>query len=621
MRYEHPRLRVEVTFTLGTEHHFIEKRLTLSGDQAYGLRRVIVSRPQFAADKLAIIVPYRYQHNVTYIGRTEVGGFFVGEEVPFDTSLLDGDSVTLSYRPGLKVKAGEEVQCEPAYFGVYRRSGRGARAKGLSISPSVEGDLLNGSYHHLPLAEETEAMVAMVSAILGPPRHGPTSVLSPLCCGGVPLGPMDEKWFESDQQRARIKQILDFAAECGIEWVQDYLPWGGEYNKVRRLAAGERREFNDWMRDLLAYTKRVGLKPIIWSTMTNVQPWSGPKTRPAFRPDKPEWRAVGPAVMTDTEANCMGAEEYRQWLTAFVLDHMDRHGNQGFSIDGDFAGNGGWLTTSCVPLRCLSDRHDHLPGEAQYACQRGVARHLASVRAHHPKAFLWLMRPMMDLGVWTYRNGDAVFTILEDGRVENMTGIAGQPRNVTFGDKIRHWARLRRDLHFCPPYLDQVHLFAGVGGAGSHAFPWSGEKLDYVLLSAISTTANQCYFTGPIEEIPRRDRAEIRRWLDWSRAHSPCLLVRKDLPDWPAAGKVDGSAHVVGERGFVFLFNPNSRTLPGQFALTEESIGLKGAGPFQLTQEYPEPGRTSIARSGDTVRWEVPAQSTVLLRIRKTEAK
>jgi hypothetical protein len=382
MRYEHPRLRVEVTFTLGTEHHFIEKRLTLSGDQAYGLRRVIVSRPQFAADKLAIIVPYRYQHNVTYIGRTEVGGFFVGEEVPFDTSLLDGDSVTLSYRPGLKVKAGEEVQCEPAYFGVYRRSGRGARAKGLSISPSVEGDLLNGSYHHLPLAEETEAMVAMVSAILGPPRHGPTSVLSPLCCGGVPLGPMDEKWFESDQQRARIKQILDFAAECGIEWVQDYLPWGGEYNKVRRLAAGERREFNDWMRDLLAYTKRVGLKPIIWSTMTNVQPWSGPKTRPAFRPDKPEWRAVG-----------------------------------------------------------------------------------------------------------------------------------------------------------------------------------------------------------------------------------------------PAAGKVDGSAHVVGERGFVFLFNPNSRTLPGQFALTEESIGLKGAGPFQLTQEYPEPGRTSIARSGDTVRWEVPAQSTVLLRIRKTEAK
>jgi hypothetical protein len=121
--------------------------------------------------------------------------------------------------------------------------------------------------------------------------------------------------------------------------------------------------------------------------------------------------------------------------------------------------------------------------------------------------------------------------------------------------------------------------------------------------------------------MPDADKAELRKWLDWGRKNLAYLQVRKDLPDWPAPGKVDGSAHIVGNSGVVFLFNPNKTPLPGEFALTEESVGLKGEGTFSIAQEHPAPGRTQTARAGETIRWEVRAQTAVVLRIQKAETK
>ena len=160
--YEGGGLTVEVAYALGG--HFVEKRLTLQADRAYNLRKVVLSRPRFILENLTVIAPYRYQQNVTYFGRTPKGGFFAGVELPFDTSLLEGDRVTLAYRPGIRVKAGQRVECEPAYWGVYRRG---------PDDPAIAGELRDGSYLHLPSAAESDAMVAMVSEILGPPRHGP----------------------------------------------------------------------------------------------------------------------------------------------------------------------------------------------------------------------------------------------------------------------------------------------------------------------------------------------------------------------------------------------------------------------------------------------------------------
>jgi hypothetical protein len=117
--------------------------------------------------------------------------------------------------------------------------------------------------------------------------------------------------------------------------------------------------------------------------------------------------------------------------------------------------------------------------------------------------------------------------------------------------------------------------------------------------------------------MPEADKAEIRKWLDWGRRNIAYLKVRKDLLDWPAPGKVDGSAHMVGQRGFVFLFNSNEGPLQGEFTLSEESIGLKDDGAYRISQHYPAAERAVAAQYGKTVHWDVPGQSALILEIQR----
>ena len=63
----------------------------------------------------------------TFFGRTEKGGLITGMEMPFDTSIMEGDRLVLSYSPSLNVKAGERLACEPMYLGCIGRNGRDLR--------------------------------------------------------------------------------------------------------------------------------------------------------------------------------------------------------------------------------------------------------------------------------------------------------------------------------------------------------------------------------------------------------------------------------------------------------------------------------------------------------------
>ena len=78
----------------------------------------------------------------------------------------------------------------------------------------------------------------------------------------------------------------------------------------------------------------------------------------------------------------------------------------------------------------------------------------------------------------------------------------------------------------------------------------------------------------------------------------------------------NGSCKLAGRgQGYVFLFNPNTSALDGEFALTEESIGLKGKGTFEVSQHYPESDRSTTAEYGNTVHWQVPGETVVVLSL------
>ena len=118
--------------------------------------------------------------------------------------------------------------------------------------------------------------------------------------------------------------------------------------------------------------------------------------------------------------------------------------------------------------------------------------------------------------------------------------------------------------------------------------------------------------------MPDADKAEIRRWLEWGRDNIRYLMVRHDLPDWPQQGKVDGSAHLLDDKGLIFLFNSDERENVGEFDLTEEGIDLDPImkhDAYLVEQEYPLKNAKEVAKRfarGERVRWPVGRTAAVL---------
>ena len=186
--------------------------------------------------------------------------------------------------------------------------------------------------------------------------------------------------------------------------------------------------------------------------------------------------------------------------------------------------------------------------------------------------------------------------------------------NVMLGDKVRKWSRVRVHHHFFPHYIDQPQVFVGPKSIGKHGRDWQTEAIDYVILSALSSSPNQLYYLPTKAGMPEVDKQTIHKWMDWGRKNESYLLVRKDLPDWPQAGKTDGSAHIIKDRGYVFLFNPNAKPLEGSFGL-DDSIGLTEGKGFRVSSVYPSQETRSGLRRGDTVRWPVPPRGAMILEV------
>lgn len=652
VRFDHARLTADVEWRVHPKLPFAEKQVTVAFKSDAGWTRMVVSRPSFSGSALRMVC-YRYPNfdrieNTplhrswklkrqpgtepvkTYFGRTDKGGFFAGLEMPFDSSALQGQTAELSFSPNLKMKAGERHVCESMYVGVYRRGPWDARAEewlptdaaadstgefdgaaaaGLATSRSAERATAAAvrTPEVLPLPSESAAMVAVSSAILGPPRHGLMAFACSWHCQ------MEQEAYDSDEKLEGDLRALEFLAACGLDGVSESHPWGGETAKMAALREGDRYTPDARVRRFLEHARQLGLKVPQWPTMNNTHPWrtyGGP-----FRPDRPEWlRGVEGAMLgganadnfRQRKANCLACEPFCEWWTGIQMQALATGLFDSWSMDGDFWGTGAYYHTT-VPVTCTADNHRHLPGDSNYACQRALDRIIAEVRRAYPDFYIAMCRPPMDLGVWSNRNVDACFTLIETG-----TGDS----NIASGDEIRTASRIRVHQHFFPHTLDWPLLFPSYGDPKRYP-KWPSEKIDYIMLSALSSSPNLLLYLPARTGIPKDDQAEIRRWLDWGRKNVKYLLVRRDLFDWPGKGKVDGSAHIVGDGGIVFLFNGGKASAAGSFTLSDIEIGLAERGRFEVSQEYPPSGAQVQRDYGETVTWDVPAESAVVLRLRK----
>ncbi len=596
--------QVVASYKLGQNNHFVEKQLVITSPSSYRLKTLVVSKMGFSGSKLKM-VKYPYQKNVAYFARSERGGILLGMELPFDTSSLGCEGmVTLSYQPSLKVKAHERLESEPLYLGVYKRCREEKEEAGL------------------PLPSESEAMVAMTSAILGPPRHGLVALAQGWWSEMVRGPYCNEAQVESDMRS------IDFFLECGIDWVGEAHIWDGEVAKINALREGDHYQRGPLVIKLLEYAAKKKVKMMCGYPITNTNPWyhmsEKDKGQP-YRSDRPNWvmfpegqTVFDPTQKTATgntgfggvvKGNCLASEPFYEWLTRLALESLETGYYAIWAMDGDFVGGQGFD----VPANCPSNEHNHLPGDSNYGCERNLIRMMAAIRSKYPHIFIGpLGRPPMDFGIWLTRHADGVWPIDEFAFPEHLPGIGDQPLNVMMGDKLRKWARIRVHRHFFPHYMDMPLVFARPKRWNGP--DWSSDKIDYAMLSALSCSPNSQYFLPCQTGIPGKDKAEIRKWLEWGRKNIRYLHVRRDLPQWPEAGKVDGSAHIVEDRGLIFLFNPNPTPLPGRFRLNER-LGITEGSRFEIAQTYPASETKQQSSLGKEVVVEVAPHSAVVLSL------
>jgi hypothetical protein len=126
---------------------------------------------------------------------------------------------------------------------------------------------------------------------------------------------------------------------------------------------------------------------------------------------------------------------------------------------------------------------------------------------------------------------------------------------------------------------------------------WDYLGYQYSFLSSIATGG----WNNVVDMIPARDpeeaehfseedKAWIRDWLAWTTKNKEYLLHTRTILEQPALGHVDGTAAILGDRGYLFLFNPNYNELSAELIL-DETIGLTKGDKFLLREIYPQEGR------------------------------
>jgi hypothetical protein len=156
---------------------------------------------------------------------------------------------------------------------------------------------------------------------------------------------------------------------------------------------------------------------------------------------------------------------------------------------------------------------------------------------------------------------------------------------------------------------------------------WDYLGYKYSVLSSIATGG----WNNVVDMIPGRDPSEfehfsdadkswIRYWLQWTVKNKELLKRTKTILGQPAMGHVDGTASLAGDRGYVFLFNPNYKTLPAEFAW-DETVGLTAGSEFLLRELYPQEGRLigqpnrGFWKYADRFSTELQGTSAVVLEV------
>ncbi len=514
---------------------------------------------------------------------------FVMLQNPFMAWGRDGSAVSASYAPDMDWSSDlGPFASDRLFLGLVELSGNRFPAKAVPEWRLIADYALLLRESPTIDAEEVEALTACVRSFL---------LYYPVQSVRVHI-----PWCENDYQIdvgtpegvEEYKRIMDRAAELGVRhllytpgnsqlsrlednadsWGWENVLWFGLGQKLRKGEWDPRRdEVPAGLRSTLDYAASKGLRLMAYAYPS--LPF----------PQDPRWTAWAGADAAKAPADT-GLRSFQDWWLDKLLGFMRATGASGYSFDH------WWVALD--------------KASSKYAQWYGCRRVLEGLRREAFDAVIDGRQQYQGFGPWTWLAGSYPHPSLTDEQPESFKAFPDLHTDRVSADRQRFAAWTYRVERFAPPEIMPgfiTHQSERVDEKGVmrrdrfRPKDWDYLGWRYSLLSSVATAP----FHHVVNFIPARDpeefaalseadKAWFRKWLDWTDENARFLHALRPIIGPPMAGRVDGTAAVVEDRGLVFLFNPNPGRKEARFRL-DASIGLLKGERFMIKELYPEEGR------------------------------
>jgi len=439
-------------------------------------------------------------------------------------------------------------------------------------------------------------------------------------------------WCENDYQIdvgtpqgvEEYKRIMDRAAELGVthllytpgnsalsrlednadSWGWENVLWFGLGQKLRKGEWDPRRdEVPAGLKTMLDYAASKNLK---------LMAYAYPSLPFLQNPEWTAWAGPDPAAKAGADT---GVRSFQDWWLDKLLAFMKTTGASGYSFDH------WWIALD--------------KASSKYAQWYGARRILEGLRREAFDAVVDGRQQYQNFGPWTWLAGSYPHPSLTDEQPESFKAFPDLHTDRVSANRQRFAAWVYSVERFAPPEI--------MPGFITHQSERNDEKevmrrdrfrpkdwdvlgWKYSLLSSIGTAP----FHHVVNFIPARDTEEFaalseedkawfRKWLDWTDENARYLHALRPIIGPPMAGRVDGTAAIVEDRGLVFLFNPNPGPKEARFKL-DATIGLVKGERLMIKELYPEEGRLvgsaeGLWARGDEVALALPGREAAVYEV------
>lgn len=643
-RFRETGYTVDVVYRIEPTWNFVTKRvqLTSTPHAQFMVRRINPVNLSFSDRIDSVFIPGTYlpQYRAPLSGSaqpTKDFGAFVrfadksGIMVVVQNPFLHVDrrqrGISIEYSPEMAWNNSwgpfaSDLACIGAYTVTGHRSPSRMTNEWELRSSTVAADGADGA--------EVDAFTNCVRAFLMHPSQGPISV--------------EVGWTLNDYQidvatrkgRAEYKRVIDTTSALGIQTLvytpensgladreQDADAWGAEH--LLWLGLGQKLREGKWnpetgqippsVSEMVDYAsaKHVGLLAYVYPSLPFVQDST--------------WLVKTPNRTNKNVSATLASRQFQDFLLKQLVAFEKRTKIVGYSFDYAIL---------------------NLPGSSAYAQWRGWCRVLKGLREAIPNIVIDGRQTYQNYGPWSWLAGSYPHPTGTDEQPESFVPFPDLHFDRVSADRMRFVNYWYRNFEFAPEEIipgymtHQTERYINVPQNGSSGVvsnaqilytPYRQRDWDYLgykysVISSIATGG----WNNVMDMIPGRDPQEfklfskspdelwIRHWLDWTSLNKKYLRRTRNILGVPAMGKIDGTSAILGDRGYIFLFNPNYKRLAAEFQLNS-SIGLEQGKAFMIREIYPQEGRNigkpgvGLWRYGDQFHLALDGTSATVLQI------